>query len=77
MLRIGMGLALGIGLSELLQLEGVARGVFILNCAMPVAVLNYLLAEKYGRSPGDVASLVVLSTLISLVSLPLILVWLL
>ena len=77
MLRIGMGLALGIGLSELLQLEGVARGVFILNCAMPVAVLNYLLAEKYGRSPGDVASLVVLSTLISLVSLPLILAWLL
>jgi predicted permease len=76
-LRIVMGLALGIGLCELLELEGVARGVFILDCAMPVAVLNYLLAEKYGRSPGDVASLVVLSTVISLVSLPLILVWLL
>jgi len=77
LLRIGMGFALGIGLGALLGLEGVTRGVFILQCAMPVAVLNYLLAEKYGRSPGDVASLVLLSTLISLVTLPLILAWLL
>jgi predicted permease len=76
-LRIGMGFALGIALSGLLGFEGVTRGVFILQCSMPVAVLNYLLAEKYNRSPADVASLVLLSTLMSLVALPLILAWLL
>jgi hypothetical protein len=72
-LRLGMGLLVGVGLSMLLDLRGVMRGVFILDCAMPVAVFNYMLAERYQRDPVDVAGLVVLSTLVSLVSLPLIL----
>jgi len=51
--------------------------VFILDCAMPVAVFNYLLAQRYDRSPADVAGLVVVSTLLSLVTLPMLLGWLL
>jgi len=39
---------------------------------MPVAVFNYLLAMRYGREPGKVASMVVMSTLISFALLPLI-----
>jgi predicted permease len=77
LLRLGLGLAVGAGVAAAFGLEGVARGVLILDCSMPVAVLNYLLAERYGRSPADVASLVVVSTLLSLVTLPLILVWVL
>jgi predicted permease len=77
LLRLGGGLAVGWTLAELLGLTGTARGVLILDCSMPVAVLNYLLAEKYQRSPNEVASLVLLSTLISLVTLPLILAWVL
>ncbi len=77
LLRLGGGLAIGWALAELLGLTGTARGVLILDCSMPVAVLNYLLAEKYERSPSEVASLVLLSTLISLVTLPLILAWVL
>ena len=77
LLRLGLGLAVGWGLAEVLGLTGVARGVLILDCSMPVAVLNYLLAEKYERTPAEVASLVLLSTLISLVTLPLILAWVL
>lgn len=77
LLRLGLGFAVGVALSRLLGLTGAARGVLILDCSMPVAVLNYLLAEKYQRSPSEVASLVVLSTLISLVTLPLVLVWVL
>lgn len=76
-LRIGMGFAIGVLLSWALGLEGVASGVFILNCSMPVAVFNYLLAERYGRSPEDIAALVVLSTLLSFATVPLILLWLL
>ena len=68
---------MGWTLAELFGLTGAARGVLILDCSMPVAVLNYLLAEKYERSPSEVASLVLLSTLISLVTLPLILAWVL
>ena len=77
LLRLGLGLAVGWGLAALLGFEGVARGVLILQCSMPVAVLNYLLAEKYRRHPSEVASLVVLSTLMSLVTLPVVLLWVL
>jgi predicted permease len=77
LLRLGMGLAVGAGLAALFGLEGAARGVLILDCSMPVAVLNYLLAQRYQKSPSEVASLVVVSTVLSLVTLPLILAWVL
>ncbi len=72
-LRLLLGLGVGWGLADVFGFTGVARGVLILDCTMPVAVINYLLAERYRRSPSEVASLVVLSTLTSLVTLPLIL----
>lgn len=71
--RIGLGLGVGFAVAELFGFEGVARGVLILDCAMPVAVINYLFAERYGHSSSEVASTVVLSTLFSFVTLPLIL----
>lgn len=77
LLRLGMGFAVGVGLAELCGLEGVARAVFVLDCAMPVAVINYLFAERYRRTPAEIASLVVLSTLLSFATVPLILAWLL
>jgi predicted permease len=75
--RLLIGFGVGVGVAELFGLEGVARGVLILDCAMPVAVINYLFAERYGRSANEVASTVVLSTLFSFATIPLILLWLL
>jgi predicted permease len=77
LLRLGLGLAVGFFVAEAFGFTGAARGVVILDCSMPVAVLNHLLAEKYQRDPSEVASLVVVSTLFSLVTLPLVLVWVL
>ncbi len=76
LLRLFMGAAVGYGLAELFGLEGIARGVLILESAMPAAVLNYLLAERYGRDPEQVASLVVVSTVIAFALLPLLLAFL-
>jgi predicted permease len=42
---------------------------------MPVAVFNYLFAVRANRSPEQVASLVMCSTLLAIVWLPLILAW--
>jgi len=70
LLRLSLGLAVGFAVAWALGLSGAARGVVILDCSMPVAVLNHLLADKYQRDPSEVASLVVLSTLFSLVTLP-------
>jgi hypothetical protein len=72
-LRLGMGVAVGFALSAVLGLEGVARGVVVIQCSMPVAVFNYLFAERYNRSPEAVASLVVLSTMLAFALLPLLL----
>ncbi len=68
--RLGLGLSVGIALAELLGLEGAARGVLILESAMPVAVLNYLFAARYERSPEEIAGLVLVSTALSFVTLP-------
>ncbi len=53
-----------------LGLEGTERGVLIVESTMPVAVLNYLFAARYNRSPEEVAGLVLVSTAISFVTLP-------
>jgi predicted permease len=75
LLRLGMGLGVGFALAALLGLEGAARGVLVIQCTMPVAVFNYLFAQRYGQAPEDVAGMVLLSSLISFATLPLLL-WL-
>lgn len=54
-------------------LDETALAVLIVQVATPVAVTSYLLAEKYGADADSVAGLVVVSTAMSVVSLPLIL----
>ncbi|MBL8224214.1 MAG: AEC family transporter [Chromatiales bacterium] len=71
--RLGLGFAAGYVLTLVLGLEGTARGVVIIESAMPVAVFNYLLAARYDRHPGDVAGAILLSTLLSFATLPLLL----
>jgi predicted permease len=72
-LRFGTGLGIGILVSALFGLTSTARGIFILQNTMPVAVFNYLLAERYKRNAGETAELLVASTLLSLLTLPLVL----
>lgn len=71
--RLGFGLMLGVFLCWVFALEGQLRGVVIIQSTMPAAVFNYLMALNYQRDPEDVAGIVVFSTLISFVTLPLLL----
>jgi len=70
LLRLCMGFAVGYGLALLFNLEGVERGVIILECSMPVAVFNYLFSLRYKRAHSHVAGMVLISTLLSFVTLP-------
>lgn len=72
-LRLGMGVAVGWAVAEAFGLDGVARAVVIVQSAMPVAVSNYLFAQMYHRQPEEVAGMVLISTTISFVTLPLLL----
>ncbi|HVL21195.1 MAG TPA: AEC family transporter, partial [Amaricoccus sp.] len=59
---LGVGLAFG--------LPRMTLGVLILQVASPVAVTSYMLAAKYAARPDEVAGLVVVSTLLSVVTIP-------
>ncbi len=72
-LRLALGFGVGLGVATALGLDGAARGVLILQCSMPTAVINSLFAARYGRRPEEVASMVVLSTVMSFATLPLVL----
>lgn len=50
-------------------------GVLVVQSSMPVAVFNYLYALRGNRSPDQVASLVLCSTLLSFAFIPLLLTW--
>ncbi len=74
--RLGLGVASGLLLTSALGVQGLTRKVLVLQASMPVGVLNYLFAHRYARSPEQVASLVLVSTLLSVVTIPILLVWL-
>lgn len=54
-------------------LEPIALAVLIVQVSTPVAVTSYLLAQKYGANADEVAGLVVVSTALSVIGLPLLL----
>jgi predicted permease len=75
--RLVVGFAIAIAIAEILALEGVARGVLILQGAMPAAMFSYLFAARYDRAPDDVAGIVLMSTLFSVLTLPFVVAWVL
>jgi malate permease and related proteins len=69
-LRIGVGLLLGLLAVELFHLEGILKAVVILDSAMPAAVNAAVIATKYENESDMVSSVVFVTTVISLVSIP-------
>jgi hypothetical protein len=58
-------------LSQLFGFTGIERGVFILQCLMPCSVFAYLMASKHmPERAHEVASLVLISTAMTIVVLP-------
>lgn len=70
MLRLFGGFGVGLLMVWVFGLTGTARGVLIVQSAMPVAIFNYLFALQYRREPADVAGMIVITTLASFVTLP-------
>lgn len=74
-LRMLCGAAIGWVVALGLDLPPLAQAVLVMQAAMPVAVFNYLFAVRAGRSPETVASLVICSTVLSFLLIPLLLAW--
>lgn len=56
----------------LIGAEGVNRQVLLLYGCLPSAVVNFVLTEKYRQDPELAASIVVLSTFLSVVTIPIV-----
>lgn len=76
-MRILFGVILGVLSVRLLHLEGVEASVVILLAAMPPAVFNFVLADRYNQDSETVASIILAGTLISAVTTPVIIAFLL
>jgi predicted permease len=76
-MRIGMGFILGIGVVKLFNINGLSSNVVVLESSMPPAVFNFVLAEKYNQDPKTVASIILVGTIISVITTPLIIFYLL
>ena len=72
--RVIIGPIIGYILIRILNLDGFAAGVLLIQSAMPSAVLTYLVGSMYSkkRAVDNVASVIVTSTLMSFISAPII-----
>lgn len=71
--RTGVAVTIGFVVASLFGFEGTARGVIIIQACVPVAVFNFLLAQKHGRDASEVSGLILITHLASVAYLPLIL----
>jgi len=56
-----------------ISIDGLTRDIILLQAAMPSAVMTMILASKYERDASLVASVVLITTVISMVTIPVIL----
>jgi predicted permease len=76
LLRVVGGALIGVLVCRWLHLAGNEAMVIIMQSAMPMAVMNYVLALEYNRKADEVAAMVLMSTLVGFVFLPLLIFWL-
>ncbi|MEA3291408.1 MAG: AEC family transporter [Pseudomonadota bacterium] len=65
------GLAVALTFGAALPLDSLQFSAMVLFSALPPAVLNYLFAEEYRQQPATVASIVLIGNLVTVVTLPL------
>jgi len=71
-LRLGGGFLVALILIRLLHFTGPAASVVLLCSAMPSAVLTYIFAKKYDADADFAAGTILVGTLVSIVTIPLI-----
>jgi predicted permease len=71
--RLVLAPLLALFIAKILHLEPLSLRVFVLESAMPTAIITTMLAVEYNAAPALVSSVTLLTTVLSVVSLPLLL----
>lgn len=74
-IRIGGGVSIAYLIVTFFAIQGLDAKIIILSSAMPSAVINFIISHRYNVHSDLVASTVVVSTLLSVVTTPLVLLW--
>ncbi|GIV71304.1 AEC family transporter [Caldilinea sp.] len=74
-IRLGLSPLAALALCALLGIDGLERQVMILQASMPTAVVATVLATEFVAAPHLVAAAVLFSTLASMATISLVLVW--
>ena len=72
--RVVLGPIIGFAAIKFLNLDGFMAGVLLIQSAMPSAVLTYLVGSMYSkkRAVDNIASVIVSSTLMSFITIPIV-----
>ena len=68
-----MGITVSLIICKFFQVGSHLAKVLIVQYAMPSAVFNFILADRYNKSPEKIASIVFVSTIISILVIPIVL----
>ncbi|WP_319558892.1 AEC family transporter [Marispirochaeta sp.] len=71
LLRIIAGFILGIAAVYIFRLQGLTKTVVLVASALPSAVFSYVLPARYGIDSSDAQSIVVLTTALGIITIPL------
>ena len=71
------GILIALGMGALLSLDDSQYAMLVVFGALPPAVLNYMLAERFNQQPEQVASIVMMGNLASMAVIPAVLVFVL
>lgn len=66
-----LGLLMAVPLAWALGLEGAARGQLLLFAALPPAVMQFMLADRYQQEPDKVGAMIMLGNALAVVFVPL------
>ncbi len=72
--RVIVGPIIGFSIIKFFDLSGYAAGVLLIQSSMPSAILTYLIASMYSpkKIVDNISSMIVVSTLMSLITIPII-----
>ena len=70
LLRLFLGVGCALLVIWWLGLSGMIAGILLLQASMPIAVFNYVFAQRYSDHPEQVAAAILVSTLLSMLLLP-------
>lgn len=71
--KITAGFLIAFSIIKLFSISGLAKDIILIQAAMPSAVMSMILSQKYKRDSSLVASIVFVSTLMSIITIPLVL----